>query len=51
MGLEEAVTRLDVKEAAKYGVSLFPALIVDGKVVSEGKIRSVSELIALLGKA
>ena len=51
MGLDETVTRLDIKDAVRYGVTLFPALIVDGKIVSEGKIHPSSELEKMLARA
>jgi disulfide oxidoreductase YuzD len=40
-----------MKDAAKYGISLFPALIVDGKIVSEGQVYSKDEISKMLIKA
>ena len=51
MGLGETVTRLDIKDAVRYGVTLFPALIVDGKIVSEGKTHTSDELAKMLARA
>ena len=41
----------DFAEIAKYGVMQTPALVIDGKVVSYGKVLSKDEVIALLQKA
>lgn len=38
----------DVKEFAKLGVRITPAVIVDGKIVVSGKIPSVEELKQIL---
>ncbi|MFN3605457.1 MAG: thioredoxin family protein, partial [Leptonema sp. (in: bacteria)] len=38
----------DVKEYAKFGVRLTPAVIVNGKVVLSGKVPTVDELKKLL---
>lgn len=38
----------DVKEFAKLGVRITPAVLVDGKVVVSGKIASVDELKQIL---
>lgn len=38
----------DFAEIATYGVMTTPALVVDGKVVSYGKVLSKDEIIALL---
>ena|GEM_PF-4770905 len=51
MGTGETVKRLDAKDASKFGVTLFPALIVDGKVISEGSSRSIPELVSIIQKA
>jgi len=40
----------DVKEFAKLGVMFTPAVIVDGKIVTSGKIPTVEELKELLSK-
>ena len=51
LALGKEVKRAEMKDAAKYGVSLFPALVVDGKVVSEGEIRSVEDLAQMIKSA
>ncbi len=33
----------------KYGLLLSPALVIDGMVVSQGKVLSVEKLVSLLG--
>ncbi|MEO0093353.1 MAG: thioredoxin family protein [candidate division WOR-3 bacterium] len=38
----------DVKEYAKLGVRITPAVVVDGKVLIAGKVPSVEELKTLL---
>ena len=35
----------DIKEIGKYGVMVIPALIINGKVKSVGKVPSKSKLI------
>jgi small redox-active disulfide protein 2 len=40
----------DVREYAKLGVRLTPAVIVDGKVVVSGKVPTVEELKTLLSR-
>ncbi len=40
----------DVKEYAKLGVRITPAVIVDGKVVISGKVPTVEELKKLLSE-
>lgn len=40
----------DLKEIAKYGVMLTPAVVVDGKVKIVGKVPSEKELIQLFSK-
>lgn len=37
----------DVKEIAKMGVMITPAVLVDGKVVIKGKVPSVEELMKI----
>lgn len=51
IGLEEPVTRSDMKEAARYGISLFPALVIDGKVVCEGQVYAADDLVPMIIKA
>lgn len=40
----------DVMDIAGYGVMMTPALVIDGKAVSAGKILSVDEIKALIEK-
>ncbi len=40
----------DIEEIMKYGVMHMPALVIDEKVVSSGKILSVSEVESLITK-
>lgn len=39
----------DIMKIMEYGVTSTPALVVDGKVLSSGKLLSVDEIITLLG--
>ena len=49
LGRETRVQHVtDFAEIAKYGVMQTPALVVDGKVVSYGKVLSKAEVIKLL---
>ena len=41
----------DFTQIASYGVMTTPALVVDGKVVSYGKVLKKDEIVALLKKA
>ena len=41
----------DFSEIATYGVMTTPALVVDGKVLSTGKVLKVAEVVTLLEKA
>jgi len=38
----------DIMQIMEYGVTSTPALVVDGKVVSSGKLLNVDEIVALL---
>jgi protein-disulfide isomerase len=40
----------DISQIATYGVMTTPALVVDGKVVSYGKVLKVDEVIKILQK-
>ena len=40
----------DVMDIAGYGVMMTPALVIDGKAVSAGKVLSVDEIKALIEK-
>ena len=49
LGQEPRVQHItDFTEIAQYGVMQTPALVVDGKVVSYGKVLSKAEVIKLL---
>ena len=51
LGLAADIVHLkDFKEYGKLGVVFTPALIVDGKVVLNGRVASVAELKTLLSK-
>lgn len=39
----------DIVKIMEYGVTSTPALVIDGKVVSSGRLLSVDEIVALLG--
>jgi predicted thioredoxin/glutaredoxin len=41
----------DIVEIMSYGVMSTPALVLDGKVVSSGKVLSVDEIVELMQKA
>lgn len=41
----------DFTQIASYGVMTTPALVVDGKVVSYGKVLNVDEVVKILQKA
>lgn len=49
LGLDADISHVyDVREYARLGVRLTPAVIVDGKVVVSGKVPTVAELKKLL---
>ncbi len=49
LGTEMAIEKVTgVADIVRYGVMITPALVVDGKVVSVGKVPSVEELVELL---
>lgn len=39
----------DIMQIMSYGVTSTPALVIDGKVLSSGKLLSVDEIVTLLG--
>lgn len=52
MGIAEEVINIgDAVEIAKYGVMQTPALVIDNKVVSYGKMLKVEEIKRLVEKA
>ena len=52
LGMDSRVEHVkDFAKIASYGVMGTPALVVDGKVLSSGKVLSVEEVIKLLQKA
>jgi small redox-active disulfide protein 2 len=51
LGIDTAIEHVtDFSVIAAYGVMTTPALVVDGKVVSYGKVLKVDEVIKLLEK-
>lgn len=45
MGLDVEFKKIsDIKEIAKYGILLYPALMVNGKLMFEGVVPSIHEL-------
>ena len=49
LGMEPAIDHItDFSQIAAYGVMTTPALVVDGKVVSYGKVLKVDEVVKLL---
>lgn len=52
MGIKEDVLNIgDPMEIAKYGVMQTPALVINNKVVSYGKLLKVEDVIKLIEKA
>ena len=47
-GVEEPVNISDINEMMKYGVMMTPALVIDGTVVSAGRMLSVSQIEKLI---
>jgi small redox-active disulfide protein 2 len=51
LGMDPAIDHVtDFAQIAAYGVMSTPALVVDGKVVSFGKVLKTEEVVALLKK-
>lgn len=49
LGMDTAVDHVtDLSEIAAYGVMTTPALVVDGKVVSYGKVLKTEEVVEIL---
>lgn len=49
-GFHQVVKVEDITKIMEYGVMSTPALVIDGKVVSSGRVLSVDEVVALLKK-
>ena len=47
-GFHEIVKVEDIVEIMNYGVMSTPALVVDGKVKSAGKLLSIDEVVSLI---
>lgn len=51
LGIEATVEKVtDLDKIMDYGVMMTPALVIDDKVVSSGKILAVADIKALLSK-
>ncbi len=51
LGMDTTIDHVtDFSQIAAYGVMTTPALVVDGKVVSYGKVLKVEEVVKLFGK-
>lgn len=51
LGMDTTIDHVtDFSEIAAYGVMSTPALVVDGKVVSYGKVLKTDEVVAILNK-
>lgn len=51
LNLEASVDKVsDLKQIMSYGVFSTPALVVDGKVVSQGQLPSVEDIVKYLAK-
>jgi len=52
LGMDTTIDHVtDFSQIAAYGVMTTPALVVDGKVVSYGKVLKTDEVVSLLHKA
>lgn len=52
LGMDPAIDHVtDFSQIAAYGVMTTPALVVDGKVLSYGKVLKTDEIMSLLKKA
>ena len=51
LGMDTTIEHVtDFSKIASYGVMTTPALVVDGKVVSYGKVLKTEEVVAILNK-
>jgi len=49
LGIEASVEKVDnIQDILKFGVMVTPALVVDGKVKSSGKVLSADDIMKLL---
>jgi small redox-active disulfide protein 2 len=52
LGMDTSIDHVtDFAKIAAYGVMTTPALVIDGKVVSYGKVLKTQEVVSLLKKA
>jgi small redox-active disulfide protein 2 len=50
LGLDYHLEKLtDIKQFASFGLMMTPGLVVDGKLVVQGKVPSLAEVKAMLG--
>jgi small redox-active disulfide protein 2 len=50
-GIEATITKVeDIMEIMKYNIMSMPALVIDGKVVTKGRVPSAEEIKQLLTK-
>ena len=47
-GVDDPVNVSDANEIMRYGVMLTPAIVIDGKVVSTGRMLSVKQIEKLI---
>lgn len=50
-GFHQVVKVDDIMEIMKYNIVSTPGLVIDGKVVSTGKVLSVDEVVGLIEQA
>ncbi|MGB9719589.1 MAG: thioredoxin family protein [Candidatus Anstonellales archaeon] len=49
-GKNAEITKVtDMKEILSYGVMGLPALVIDGRIVSQGRVPSVDEIAKMVG--
>ena len=48
IAVEEPVNISDINEIMSYGVMMTPAIVIDGKVVSMGRMLSVEQIEKLI---
>lgn len=47
-GVEEPINISDIREILRYGVMSTPAIVIDGKVVSAGRMLSAEQIETLI---